>query len=278
MALSLAAELRHQLAELNRRYSSAHGCLHCESQGGVVLYEAEETTRKHGNFLPATYKAIQAQPGWRLRLGKQHSHRRNLPAHSSGAWNELDSCMSSDALLMNVFCYPRALGDGRVCRRLGLSDWARPQFGFKARVPLAGGRFDRTEVDMKLGDLLVESKLTENDFQTKSQAVVEQYRDFAEVFDRRALPQTREQYLSYQLIRNVLAAHALEMSFCILLDHRRPDLVEEWHAVMRAVRPVTLRLRCKTLTWQELAADLPPRLRRFLDEKYGIQAVSAARA
>ncbi len=278
MALSFAAELRNQLADLNRRYSSAHHCPHCESEGGVVLYEPDDSTGRHGNFLPATYKAIQAEPGWCRRLRKQHSQRRNLPARTTGTWNELDSCMSSDALLMNVFCYPRTLTSGGVCRRLGLSDRARPQFGFKARVPLAGGRFDRTKVDMKLGDLLVESKLIENDFQTKSKVMVEQYRDFAEVFDRRALPQTREQYLSYQLLRNVLAAHALEMSFCVLLDVRRPDLVEEWHAVMRAVRPVTLRPRCKTLTWQELAADLPPRLRRFLAEKYGIHAVSAARA
>jgi len=39
-----------------------------------------------------------------------------------------------------------------------------PEFGYKARVPLLGGRTDRTEVDMKLGRLLVEAKLTESDF------------------------------------------------------------------------------------------------------------------
>jgi Restriction Endonuclease associating with ARP len=276
MALSFAARLRNELSESNQRYSQAHACTRCESPGGVILYEPDNGS--HGNFLPTTYKAILAEPGWRRRLDKQHSHRRNLPTRASGAWRELDSCISSDALLMNVFCYPKAFSGGRLSRRLGVPADARPRFGFRARVPLLGDRFDRTEVDMKLGDLLVESKLTENDFQAQSKAVVEQYRDFAEVFDRRALPQTREQYLSYQLIRNVLAAHALEMSFCVLLDIRRPDLLEEWHAVMRAVRPVSLRPRCKTLTWQELAADLPPRQRCFLAEKYGIEAVSAARA
>ena len=276
MALSFAVRLRNELAASNQRYSQAHGCAHCESQGGVILYEPDNGA--HGNFLPTTYKAILAEPGWQRRLHKQHSHRRNLPSPAGGSWRELDSCMSSDALLMNVFCYPRVFSGGLLSRRLGVPDDVRPRFGFRARVPLLGDRSDRTEVDMKLADLLVESKLTENDFQTRSKVTVEQYRDFAEVFDRRALPQTREQYLSYQLIRNVLAAHALEMSFCVLLDLRRPDLVEAWHAVMRAVRPVTLRLRCKTLTWQELAADLPPRLRRFLAEKYGIHAVSTAQA
>jgi len=33
-------------------------------------------------------------------------------------WRELDSCMSSNALLMNVFCYPRCLKI--VCSMLGL--------------------------------------------------------------------------------------------------------------------------------------------------------------
>lgn len=72
---------------------------------------------------------------------------------------------------------------------------------------------------------------------------------------------------------NVLAARALNASFCVLADARRPDLIEAWYGTMRAVRPVDLRLRCKVLTWQELAAVVPPRLQAFLDEKYGIAAV-----
>jgi len=42
----------------------------------------------------------------------------------------------------------------------------------------------------------------------KTPAVVESYRDLDEVFDREALPRMDGGYLSYQLIRNVLAAHA----------------------------------------------------------------------
>jgi hypothetical protein len=40
--------------------------------------------------------------------------------------------------------------------------------------------------------------------------------------------------------------------------------------VMQCVRPIDLRLRCKVLTWQELAKTLPRSLRGFLNEKYGI--------
>jgi hypothetical protein len=55
-----------------------------------------------------------------------------------------------------------------------------------------------------------------------------------------------------------------------MLDARRPDLTEAWFAVMSCVRIVELRLRCKVLTWQELAEALPGKLQRFLQEKYGI--------
>jgi hypothetical protein len=184
----------------------------------------------------------------------------------------LDSCNSSDALLMNIFCFPGTLKNGSALDLLAVEPGSIPQFGFKARVPLANGRADRTEVDMRLGDLLVESKLTESDFQCREVTVMEGYRDFAEVFDRHNLPREGCRYLSYQLIRNVLAAYHGHCSFCVMLDARRPDLREAWFAVMSCIRIVDLRLRCKILTWQELAEALPGRLQRFLREKYGIAA------
>jgi hypothetical protein len=36
---------------------------------------------------------------------------------------------------------------------------------------------------MKLGNLMVEAKLTETDFQTAPARMIERYRDFGEVFD-----------------------------------------------------------------------------------------------
>jgi hypothetical protein len=72
------------------------------------------------------------------------------------------------------------------------------------------------------------------------------------------------------LIRNVLAAYAEGCSFCVVHDERRPDLREAWFEVMKAVKSAEMRVRCKVLSWQELAALLPEGLQEFLDLKYGI--------
>ena len=185
---------------------------------------------------------------------------------------ELDSCTSSDALLMNIFCHPSASRDGRIAALLGAQPGLPPCFGYKARVPLANGKFDRTEVDLRVGDLLIEAKLTESDFQSAMKGVLSAYRDFSDVFDHQQLPQTVERYLSYQLIRNVLAAYALQCSFCVLIDARRPDLADAWYAVIKCVKPVELRTELRISTWQEVAQAAPPKLRAFLSAKYGIES------
>src|SRR2546430_6508985 len=143
---------------------------------------------------------------WNCRFDKVHSQKKSLPAAEHGRWKELDSCNSSDALLMNVFCYPRVFQSERVRALLNLQNEVVPEFGVKAKVPLKNGKFDRTEVDMRIGDLLVEAKLTESDFQTKRPELVERYRDLHEVFDVKLLPENEKGFRGYQLIRNVLAA------------------------------------------------------------------------
>ncbi len=321
LPIANAQALRRELSERNQRYARKWQLPHVLSYGEepAVVFEPFKTTAgpRHGNFLPATYEAILGDPRWRKRLEKPHSQARCALPSNGRRWMELDSSNSSDGLLMNVFCYPRVFQDRRLCRCLGVEPGARPEFGVKARVPLAGDKFDRTEVDMRLGDLLVEAKLTESDFQTKAVAEVGRYRDFAEVFDIGALPRrdtvafspvavddesvnqdvgtwdidapraalpsespasservtmrrVGERYLSYQLIRNVLAAHAAGARFCVIHDARRPDLREAWFAIMSCIRDAALRTRCQVLTWQELAALLPPRLQDFLAQKYGI--------
>ena len=266
-----AAQLRRELSERNQQYAKDHGLPHCLSYGGqpVVCYEPAGVL--HGNFHPASYEAIRNNPDWAKRLQKAHTSKRtSLPSNDRGFWAELDSSNSSDALLMNIFCFPGVAGSSRVAGLLGIEPNAPPQFGWKARVPLANGKFDRTEVDMLLGNLTVEAKLTEADFQSRSKDAVRAYRDFRKVFALSELPQTREIYPCYQLIRNVLAAYANNFSFCVLLDERRPDLIEMWYAVMRAVKIHDVRLRCKVLAYQELAEALPEELRQFLSAKYGI--------
>lgn len=50
---------------------------------------------------------------------------------------------------------------------LGIPAGLVPQFGFRPEIPISSGKTDRTEIDMQLGDLMVEAKLTETDFQTR---------------------------------------------------------------------------------------------------------------
>jgi hypothetical protein len=180
-----ASQLRLELGLRNRRWS--RGRAHIESYGDppVIVYAPEG--RRHGNFFDAAFEAIAARPEWMRRFDKIHAQGRSLPK-AERRWRELDSSMSSDALLMNVFCTPGVAESVIVRRVLGVEGDEPPVFGWKARVPLASGRSDRTEVDMRLGSLLVEAKLTEGDFQTKAAAVVEGYRDFDAVFERELLP------------------------------------------------------------------------------------------
>lgn len=187
---SYANQLRSELTLRNRDY--ARGRAHVESYGStpVIVYEPEDG--RHGNFFDAAYKAIAARPDWMRRFDKVHaqaSHSLPKPQlDSARRWCELDSSMSSDALLMNVFSTPGVAESRAVRDALGVDAEALPTFGWKARVPLSNGRFDRTEVDMRFGSLLVEAKLTEVGFQTRAAAIVEAYRDFDTVFDRDRLP------------------------------------------------------------------------------------------
>jgi hypothetical protein len=180
-----ASQLRQELGLRNRQH--ARGRAHVESYGStpVIVYAPEEG--RHGNFLDEAYAAIAARPEWMRRFDKIHAQGKSLPK-AERRWRELDSSMSSDALLMNVFCTPGVAESEAVRRMLGVERGASPVFGWKARVPLHRGLSDRTEVDMRLGSLLVEAKLTENDFQSRDAILVESYRDFDEVFERELLP------------------------------------------------------------------------------------------
>jgi hypothetical protein len=247
------ADFEHELS-----WSAAPSVIYREADGGG-----------HGNFLAASYARIVARPEWRRRLRKSYTASRFVPRAGDRKRYELECANSSDALLMNVFCYPRVMSAG-LCGLLGVDAGTRPEFGFAARVPLKNGRVDRTEIDMKLDGLLVEAKLTEGDFQRAPVRLLERYRDVSEVFDLASLPVRGEVVHSWQVIRGVLAAHALGGSFALVCDGRRGDLMEAWFGVVRAVQDCSLRTRLGLVTWQEIAACIPLRVRRFLGEKYGI--------
>jgi hypothetical protein len=251
---------RAELEEHDISYGASQSVIFRELDGG------------HGNFLAASYSRILANPAWKQRLTKSYTASRYIPRAADRKRCELECASSSDALLMNVFCYPGVLRNARVCALLGIERGLRPEFGFLPQIPLKNGKSDRTEMDMRLGKLLVESKLTESDFQRAPVRLVERYRDLEEVFDRERLPVINNVVQSYQLIRCVLAAHAGAGSFAVICDARRADLAERWFEVMQAVKDVALRTRLGLVTWQEIAVLLPVRVQRFLSERFGIAA------
>lgn len=184
---SYASQLRAEVAARNRAY--AQGRAHVQSYGAAPVVVYEPQSESHGNFFDAAYTAILARHDWLRRFDKIHAQARSLPKpREDRKWRELDSCMSSDALLMNIFCTPGVAESITVRNMLGVDADSLPEFGWKARVPLRNGRFDRTEVDMRWGSLLVEAKLTESNFQLREAPAVEAYQDFDNVFDSDNLP------------------------------------------------------------------------------------------
>lgn len=262
-AIALRRELSARAQQIAAKAPITHITL---SEVPSVIFGPTETGQ-HGNFHPTSYRNIRANPRWLRRLAKVHTSGSKSADHR---WMELDSATSSDALLMNVFCYSRMMKNKELCAMLGVPPGQVPQFGFKPRVPLRDGKFDRTEIDMKLGDLLVEAKLTESNFQSAPVRLLERYLYLDQVFDCTLWARNGDRVPGYQLIRGVLAANSTGGSFCVLCDARRPDLIENWYAVMRTVRSCDLRCRLQLLTWQELAGLLPRTLQRFLAVKYGI--------
>jgi hypothetical protein len=177
---------------------------------------------------------------------------------------------------MNIFCHPQAFTAGSGLRLL-LATTApeRLQFGCKPRIPLIANHVERTEIDLRIGDLLIEAKLTESQFQCAPRLRVERYRDFFRVFDTDLLPQTAGSYLHYQLIRGTLSAFAEQgIRYCVICDARRPDLIDAWFSVARAVKVASLRSRLQLATWQEIAATFPKSMRSWLADKYGIECQS----
>jgi hypothetical protein len=264
-------ELRTELSLRALQFAKVKGLRYDRTDGsvpGVLFGHSDEC--QHGNFYPPSYREIANHPQWERRLGKVHTAFKRARVRANWDWKELDCAHSSDALLMNIFCHPGVLISERAQAILGVDSHAVPEFGFKPRTPIHNDKRDNTEIDMKIDCLLVEAKLTESDFQSARCGLISRYRDLEAVFDLVELPSRNGKVCSYQLIRGALAAHATGDSFCVLCDARRPDLIEAWYRIIRAVRSHELRYRLKLLTWQELAGVLPNDLRLFLAAKYGI--------
>src|SRR3954447_2598615 len=160
-----SAMLRRELSLRARDLARANKLLHDVSPADepILLFGRDDNDR-HGNFHPASWEGICANPAWARRLKKPHTAYRRSRALANWPWMELDSANSSDALLMNIFCHPGVFNGTltpSVATLLGVSTTAAPCFGINPRIPLhpnAKGRTltDRTEIDMQLNDLFVE--------------------------------------------------------------------------------------------------------------------------
>ncbi len=264
-----ASQLRREISA--RNLVIAADVAHETTYGSVasVLYQQDEAGN-HGNFFPASYRRIIARPEWARRLDKVYTASSRIVRGHERQRSELDCANSSDALLMNVFCAPSVTRAKGLCTLLTLPPGETPEFGVRVRTPLRSDHEDRTEVDMQIGDLLVEAKLGESSFQTARPDLMERYEHFETVFDVDRLPRLRGHFRSYQVLRGGLAALHQGARFAVFCDARRPDLREEWFAVLSAVQSAELRSRMLLITWQEIAACLSKPLQNFLAMKYGI--------
>jgi hypothetical protein len=260
-----AANLRREIGA--RNLSNAHETTY----GSIpsVLFHEDENGH-HGNFHPASYKRILSNSAWQQRLEKTYTASHRIVRGNEHSRSELDCASSSDALLMNIFCHPQTLKSKRLLALLQLDADVAPQFGVRVRTPLRDGHEDRTEMDMCIGDLMVEAKLSESDFQTARPDLMARYEAFEDVFDVDQLPRSRTLFCSYQLLRGVMAAQASDARFAVLIDARRPDLQRQYFAVLAAIRYSHVRSRIMLVTWQEIAAAMPASLQQFLARKYGI--------
>ncbi len=271
-----APQLHRDLNARAALYARRHGLLHEFTTGRhpSVIFGVDESGG-HGNFHPASFRAILRDPTWSVRLGKAHTLNRRAQPRADWSWRELDCAASSDALLMNIFCHPGTLASLPLRALLGLDSGVKPRFGVRPKLERSRGLIDMTEIDMQAGEMMVEAKLTESGFPPARPALLDRYPLWREVFDEEALPRTGNGgYAAYQLVRGVLAAEESGESFCLLTDGRRADLMQAWQHVAAAVRSSALRPRLKLLTWQELASALPEDLQAFLREKYGIEPAS----
>jgi hypothetical protein len=220
-----ASLLRRDLNARAQHLATTNRLLHEQTTGtepSIIFGRSEQAT--HGNFHPASYAAICANPDWARRLTKTHTAHRRVRARADWQWMELDCANSSDALLMNIFCHPSVFTDDHldiaVANLLSVPTDAQPNFGLHPGVPLRQTRRartkrpsqtqknnldlfhdpsatqtdpaeslkDRTEIDLQLNNLFIEAKLTESNFQTASLRLIERYRDLETVFAVDHLP------------------------------------------------------------------------------------------
>jgi hypothetical protein len=127
-----AGNLRRELSVRGQQIAVMDGSVHELTAGEMpsVIFGCNES-RQHGNFYPSSWRNICANPEWARRLAKVHTASRSARPRPAWRWRELDCANSSDALLMNIFCCRRSLGNPALSSMLGVPSGLIPQFGFR---------------------------------------------------------------------------------------------------------------------------------------------------
>ena len=228
-----------------------------------MIYFGQQCKKISDNFLPVSYENIMAKKEWAVRLNKKHSLVKNT--------YEMQSSNSSDALLMNIFCHPR-IDTWKGLRNLFNVNRINPEFGINPEIILKDEQGDKTEIDMAFGDFFIEAKLTEPDFTKKSIRSVKNYKNVENVFNFNHLPNNGKMIFHYQIIRNVLASVQSSKRHILICDNRRGDLIRSYYDVVKCIRDDGNRNKCGIIFWQEICSKIGKELKRFLFDKYGINA------
>lgn len=260
-----------ELTELANRYSSIHiGYPYshpiAKSDNALIFKEVES------NFHKRSWANILQVPKYFERTLKVHSHFKSIVP----VVYEMQSSNSSDALTMNIFCYPETIKWQGITELLKIEKLSDIDFGFKAKVfkikePLI--EEDATEIDLYLNKKIIcECKLKEDGFYEKEKSEVEKCVKFRDIFITDKLIQDNNHYYNYQLIRNILAANQHSCRFILFCDMRRPDLARSFYHTIRCINDehIELRTNCEIIYWQDIARVVGKELKVFLKEKYGI--------
>jgi hypothetical protein len=224
------------------------------------------------SFQKDSWNAILKNREFLSRIEKIHP---NTQTKDSSVF-EMQSSNSSDGLAMNIFCHPNFKKWRGVANLFEVEIISSIEFGFEAKVLKTNQNQvteDKTEVDILINkNIIVECKLTEEDFCVKEKQIVNQYIEFANIFQTNLLKQTLTHYDNYQLIRNILAAYQHHAKFILICDMRRPDLARSFYQTIRCIKDefIDLRMNCEIIYWQDLAKAVGDDLKDFLNDKYGI--------
>lgn len=171
-------QLKQSIRSSALNYARSQGLEVNESRKTAILFSSVAD-----NMHPASYQSIEGDPLILQRTQKPHQNVAD--------YKEMQSSNSSDALLISIFRHPK-IGEWKGLRELLEVPNLESQFGFSPEVTLKDGRRERTEIDLALGDVFVEAKLTEKDFTEKAAEVVHNYAQFGELFDVGGLKRVEE--------------------------------------------------------------------------------------